>query len=61
VIDSILKLLQGIPSDLFLLDMNILHFYFNPEIHLNPYGELSNVSSFVKICEKFLKAGSYYL
>lgn len=46
IIIDVLKLLQGIPSNHYLLDSKTLNFYLNPDISLEKFGFSCKVSSF---------------
>lgn len=38
IVSNVIKLLQGIPSELFLLDLKNLSFSMNPEIEIGTFG-----------------------
>lgn len=58
IIIDILKLLQGIPSNHYLLDSKTLNFYLNPDISLENFGFSCKVSSFEQISLIFENAGT---
>ena len=59
LIKSIIAVLQGIPSDLFVLDVRTLEFSLNPLIDLKPFK--MNRELILSYFEEYMEAGTFYL
>jgi hypothetical protein len=59
VVNSIISVLQGIPSDLFILDVKTLEFSLSPGINLKPLKMTREL--ILSYFEEYMEAGSYFL